>query len=169
MKNLLNQNETWTGVSRGFDVNNPIPYRDERLQLVHEEAAKIYAYIKKEFYKHSFLIEVVLTLRQSNTDERLSRFLNEPGLIAPEFGKKFTGLYFQKVKIEMDVYNERKEYIETLRKFFESLVVKYFIENRTPYSNWEYSLRNPNPIKTFKGNQTAVIVNFPLFEFEARF
>jgi hypothetical protein len=167
MKDVANPIQTWIGVSTSSRIKNPIPFKDEKLQLVHDQADMIHAYIKSQFYKYGHLIEVVLTLRHSNTDERLNRFLDEPGLIAPEYGKKFLGLYFQKIKIEMYPLNEMKGFIETIKKQFDALIVKYFIENPSAYSNWEFSLRNPKPVKTYKGIQTAVIVNFPLIEFEA--
>ena len=166
MKPFSDQSETWIGISIPFKDAKSVAYENSTLKYVHVKADQIANFIKLHLFKSRPLFELSLTLRKANTDDRLRRFTDEPGLIASDFGKKFTGLYFQKIKVQMYVIDERKEYIETLRKHFESLVVRYFIDNPSKYSNWEYSLRNPRPIKTYKGIQTAVIVNFPLFEFE---
>jgi hypothetical protein len=159
--------KTWIGSTANFKHGDKPAFSDINLQHVHEQAMLIYEELKRQFTNLEISFDIELTLRKAATDPRLQRGINERGLIAPDFGKPYKGLYFQKVLLQLHSLNRRsQDERQSIEKTLQALLVQYWIDHPSDYSNWELSYRNPRPVKSFNGIKTAMTINFPLIEVE---
>jgi dolichyl-phosphate-mannose--protein O-mannosyl transferase len=105
-------------------------------------------------------IRINLVIKQGDADERLARGINENGLIKPDFGKSFIGIYFLIAIITIRTHDESGEGKNTfLKKYVEGLVIDYFIQHPSDYSNWEFNHRNRKA--SGHANMAARNINFP--------
>lgn len=70
--------------------------------------------------------------------------MNEMGIIAPDFGKDFQGVFFDHLEIHLTTSGElTQSKQEFLEKYTNGLIRNHFIGHPTAYSNWELSHHNP--------------------------
>lgn len=127
----------------------------------------IYLYVNPKLHNN---VSIEVHFREGGFDERLQRGINEAGIIAPDFGKRFFGYYIQKVIVSsayvtFDNAAERLKTIDELTfKLAEHLVAHY-----SRLTNYEFNTKyrykaNLHPLHDGT-NKPYHFINFPLFEF----
>ncbi len=154
--------KTWIGVSHTKTMNQEVVTKDPEQTIVNQEVKAIAQYLKKELEVFDVGIEITLTFKQGYRDSRLERGINELGIIGPDFGKEFTGRYFQMLELKSDLSGKKhKQKRDFLEPYLESLMKKYWINHITPYSNWEFNFQNKYAPQPKNGLSTSHLVNFP--------
>ena len=154
--------KTWIGVSHTKIRSQDFVSKDPEQTIVNQEARAIAQYLQKELEVFDVGIEFTLTLKQGYRDPRLERGINELGIIDPDFGKEFTGRYYQTLEIKSDLSGKKnKQKRDFLEPYLESLMKKYWINHVTPYSNWEFNHQNKFGPKAKNDLSTSYFVNFP--------
>lgn len=159
--------KTWIGVSHTKITNQEVVSKDPEQTVVNQEAKAIALYLKKELEVFDLGVEIILTLKQGYRDSRLERGINELGIIGPDFGKEFTGRYFQTLELKSDLSGKKnKQKRDFLEPYLESLMKKYWINHVTPYSNWEFNHENKFGPKPKNDLSTSFFINFPWFKID---
>jgi hypothetical protein len=154
--------KTWIGVSHTKITNREVDSTNPEQTIVSQEASAIAQYLQKELEVFDVGIEIKLTFRQGYRDPRLERGINELGIIGPDFGKEFTGRYYQTLELTSDLSGKKnKQKRDFLEPYLESLMKKYWINHVTPYSNWEFNHQNKFGPKPKNDLSTSYFVNFP--------
>ncbi len=154
--------KTWLGVSHTKITNQDVVSTNPEQTIVNQEARAIAQYLQKEIEVFDVEIEITLTLKQGYRDPRLERGINELGIIGPDFGKEFTGRYYQTLELKSDLSGKKnKQKRDFLELYFESLMKKYWINHVTPYSNWEFNHQNKFGPKPKNDLSTYFFINFP--------
>jgi len=154
--------KTWIGVSHTKIRSQDFVSKDPEQTIVNQEARAIAQYFQKELEVFDVGIEFTLTLKQGYRDPRLERGINELGIIDPDFGKEFTGRYYQTLELKSDLSGKKnKQKREFLEPYLESLMKKYWINHVTPYSNWEFNHQNKFGPKPKNDLSTSYFVNLP--------
>ncbi len=154
--------KTWIGVSHTKTMNHEVVTKDPEQTNVNQEAGAIAQYLQKELEVFDVGIEITLTLKQGYKDPRLERGINELGIIGPDFGKEFTGRYYQTLELTSDLSGKKnKQKRDFLEPYLESLMKKYWINHVTPYSNWEFNHQNKFGPKPKNDLSTSFFINFP--------
>lgn len=157
----MEANQTWIGLA---DSKTELEAMNEINQpnqiLVQKTASDILTYIIHDMKLVVESLVIHLTLKQSHTDARLARGINEDGIIAPDFGKPFTGLFFDTITVKVKpIGEETKDKVKFLTRYLEGLIIHYFIILRSDYSNWELSHRNRKAAP--HSNMAARHMNYP--------
>lgn len=150
---------TWFGeASTELEIKN-IKFENTYHQAAQEKAIELFTLLKENLITGVASIEVFLSIRKSPFSERLQRGMNEMGIIAPDFGKDFQGVFFDHLEIHLKttgtLTQSKQEFLE---KYTKGLIRNHFIEHPTTYSNWELSHHNP---KASTRNHASSSVNFP--------
>ncbi len=154
--------KTWIGVSHTKITNQEVVSNDPEQTLVNQEAKAIALYLKKELEVFDVGIEIIITLKQGYRDPRLERGINELGIIGPDFGKEFTGRYFQTLELKSDLSGKKnKQKQDFLEPYLDFLMKKYWIKHLTPYSNWEFNYQNKFGPRPKNDLSTSYFINFP--------
>jgi hypothetical protein len=154
--------KTWIGFTNTKENSLEVVSNDIEQTIVNKEVYAITQYLKKELEVFDVVFEMILTLKQGYRDPRLERGINELGIISPDFGKEFTGLYFQMLELKSDLSGKKhKQKRDFLEPYLESLMKKYWINHITPYSNWEFNFQNKYAPQPKNGLSTSHFVNFP--------
>jgi hypothetical protein len=154
--------KTWIGVNHTRITSQEVVSNDPEQIIVNHEVDAIAQYLKKELEVFDVGIEITLTLKQGYRDPRLERGINELGIIGPDFGKEFTGQYFQTLEIKSDLSGKKnKQKRDFLKPYLESLLKKYWINHVTPYSNWEFNYENKFGPRSKNDLSTSYFINFP--------
>jgi hypothetical protein len=112
-------------------------------------------------------LDAKLSLVQSDHSPRLERGINESGLIRPDYGKPFTGYYFDSLHVTVKTQPvTKKQTIVFLESYLEGLIIAYFVQHPSVASNWENSFRNPNRSRIATTSSPSSIINFPSIEID---
>lgn len=154
--------KTWIGVSHTNLTNQEVDSTNPEQTIVNQEARAIAQYLQKELEVIDVGVEITLTFKQGYRDPRLERGINELGIIGPDFGKEFTGRYYQTLELKSDLSGKKnKQKRDFLEPYLESLMKKYWINHVTPYSNWEFNHQNKFGPKAKNDLSTSFFINFP--------
>jgi hypothetical protein len=124
---------------------------------------ELFDYLSELHGSHCAEATLKITMQQSTTDERLRRGMNEEGYIEPDFGKDFHLMYFKKAEfIFTPKERKTKAKKEFLIPYFHGLMVRYFVNHPTSYSNWEFNQNHFNKQKFPEmRSYAAKVINFP--------
>jgi hypothetical protein len=82
-----------------------------------------------------------------------------------DFGKAFSGHYFESLSLHIHTKKQTLEKTkEILKLYVEGLVIEYFIQHPSEYSNWEFSFRNRKGHRIATGLSPSTIINFPFIQ-----
>lgn len=155
--------KTWTGVLRypnkatvqGSDEPNQKLIDDTLLGLLHD----LQPHLKGLMQRCDFTLNLV----ESDRSRRLERGINESGLIAPDFGKTFTGVYFESLQVTLKTpKGTKKKTIAFLQPYVEGLIMTFFMKHPSIASNWEHNFRNPNAGRIATTSSPSTMINFPI-------
>ena len=153
---------TWIGV---YPVLLKTLVKDKEQKMVNDTVASLVAFLQpflKTFIKD---FEVSLRFIQDSTNPRLERGMNEDGIMGRDFGKAFSGQYFESLSLNIHTKKQTLEKTkEFLKLYVEGLVIEYFIQHPSEYSNWEFSFRNRKGHRIATGQSPATIINFPFIQ-----
>jgi hypothetical protein len=153
---------TWIGVYP--DLPKPL-VKDKEQKIVNDTVASLGAFLHpflKTFIKD---FEISLRFIQDSTNPRLERGMNEDGIMGRDFGKAFSGQYFDTLSVTIHTPTKTLDKTkEFLKLYVEGLVIEYFIQHPSEYSNWEFSFRNRKGHRIATGQSPATIINFPFIQ-----
>jgi hypothetical protein len=160
----MEPNQTWQGIgSAKIKPKTIIGIQNSNQDKVQNAAQAIFDYLTREVKLPVECLEINLTLKQGESDSRLSRGINESGLIRPDFGKPFTGLFFEIIVVKVILNDQNNEEFKNfLKVYLEGVIIHYFIYFGSDYSNWEFSHRNRKA--SVHSNKAARHVNFPIIQ-----
>ena len=99
---------TWTGIIH-YPTQDPThSSNDPNQKLVDETLLRLLNDLKPNLEPLIQSLEVKLSLVQSDRSRRLERGINESGLIGPDYGKLFTGYYFDSLHVTVKTQPETK-------------------------------------------------------------
>lgn len=158
---------TWTSVIR-YPTQDPVDTsNDPNQKLVNETLLRLLNDLKPNLEPLIQSLDVKLSLVQSDRSPRLERGINESGLIRPDYGKPFTGYYFDSLQVTVKTQpGTKKQTIKFLESYLEGLIIAYFVQHPSVASNWEHSFRNPNRARIPTTSSPSSIINFPSIEIE---
>ena len=158
---------TWTSVIRYPTKDPVVETKDSNQKLVDETLLRLLNDLKLNLEPLIQSLDVKLSLVQSDRSRRLERGINESGLIGPDYGKPFTGYYFDSLHVTVKTQpGTKKQTIVFLESYLEGLVIAYFVQHPSVASNWENSFRNPNRARIPTTSSPSTIINFPSIEIE---
>jgi hypothetical protein len=150
---------TWNGV---YPVVSNTLVKDKEQKIVNDTVASLVAFLQPFLQSVVSDYEINLNLVQDETNPRLARGMNEEGRMGRDFGKSFTGKYFEALSLNI---HTKKQTLEKTKEFLtlyvEGLVIDYFIQNPSEYSNWEFSYRNRKGHRIATTQSPATIINYP--------
>jgi hypothetical protein len=157
------KDQNWLGVAKLIPVSSDITIaKEENASLVQQKATDIIEFLKPLHIENVVQITCQLLLKRGQKDMRLQRGINEGGILMPDFGKPFLGLYFQRMVIVItfieDVSTDKKI---TIQDNVTASMKLYWMNQPTAYSNWEFNQENRQRLRTHNGLQTARYINFP--------
>jgi hypothetical protein len=162
-----NHENLWVAKASTKDSTNKSLALDPNQRMVEEAVLAIALHLHELLSLFETTACLTLALSASDRNARLARGINESGFIAPDFGKAYVGLYFETLVISLDVTGKQlKQKWEFLEPYVRSRMVQYWIQERTPYSNWEFSWHHAKAPKPANGILTARQINFPLLKIE---
>jgi len=151
---------TWIGV---YPVLLKTFVKDKEQKMVNDTVASLVEFLQpflKTFIKD---FEISLRFIQDSTNPRLERGMNEDGIMGRDFGKVFSGQYFDTLSVTIHTPTKTLDQTKEFMKLYvEGLVIDYFIQHPSEYSNWELSYRNRKGHRIATGQSPATIINFPL-------
>ena len=157
------KDQNWLGVANLIPDSSEIAIaKDEYASIVQQQATAIIESLRALKIDNVVNLTCQLLLKRGQKDIRLQRGINEIGLIIPDFGKPFLGLYYQRMVIVITFNkttpSEKKLIIQDkITAFMKS----YWMNQPTAYSNWEFNQENRQRLRTHNGLQTARYINFP--------
>jgi|GEM_PF-3466325 len=154
--------KTWTGVIR-YPSKAPVRASHEpNHKLIDDTLLGLLNDLQVNLKTLMHRCDLTLTLVESDRSRRLERGINESGLIAPDFGKTFTGVYFESLQVTLKTPKEtKKKTIAFLQPYVEGLIMTYFMRHPSVASNWENSFRNPNTGRIATTASPSTMINFP--------
>jgi len=157
--------QTWVGKAslNALSKLNPSPH-DQHQTIVQKTAEAMIFFLNEYTLEMIPYLEVELTLKQGHHDERLARGMNEEGLIPPDFGKEFVGYYFKDLIVQVKVDQAMDEETKTfITRYVEGLMITYFLQNPSEYSNWEFHHRHRSTAiqSSHHPSSAALKINFP--------
>ena len=154
--------KTWTGVMR-YPSKAPVRPSDEPNQkLIDDTLIGLLHDLQAHLKGLLHLCDLTLNLVESDRNRRLERGINESGLIAPDYGKTFTGIYFESLQVTLKTpKGTKKKTIAFLQLYVEGLIMTYFMKHPRVASNWENSFRNPNGGRIATTSSPSTMINFP--------
>jgi hypothetical protein len=163
MDNMLSPTaKIWTAKVATSQLMNVAFDIDANQRVVNQEAFRLAQDLRNHLLVFDVGAEIALSLKESDRDPRLARGMNELGLIKPDFGKPFQGLYFDALTIQVAIGGKNlKQKKEFLEPYLRHRVIQFLIQHPTPYSNWEFSWKNRQAPNPYHGIQTSRSVNFP--------
>ena len=151
---------TWIGV---YPVRSEALVTDKEQKIVNDTVASLIAFLQPYLQVVIQGLDVNLTFIQQSTNPRLERGINEEGMMGRDFGKSFSGRYFDTLGMTIHTPPKTsKKLKEFIPLYVEGLVIDYFIQHPSEYSNWEFSYRNRQGHRIATGRSPATIINFPL-------
>lgn len=157
--------QTWTGVLKVPSKSKQHPSSDPLQKLVDETLRGLRDDLLPYLTTTVKSFEAQLTLVKRDRSVRLSRGINEEGMISRDFGKSFTGYYFESLKLQLKTpKGTKKKLIAFLHLYVEGLVIQYFINHPSEVSNWENSYRNQNGSRISSTASPSTMINFPAIE-----
>ncbi len=140
-------------------LETPQHYQDYGC-IVQNEAISIKKHLRKFLSPIIDTFDIQLSLKEGEKSERLSRGINEIGLIKPDFGKPFYHLFYEDIQIILNVKKEVKiDGNEFMERYITGLIMDYFIQHPSDFSNWELNQRNRKA--SGHANMPARHINFP--------
>ena len=159
-KQLVKPN--WIGV---YPVLSKALVKDKEQKIVNDTVASLVVFLQPFIQPIVKDFEVSLRFIQDSTNHRLERGMNEDGIMNCDFGKAFYGQYFDTLGITIHTPpTTRDKTKEFMKLYVEGLVIDYFIQHPSEYSNWELSYRNRKGHRIATGQSPASIINFPFIQ-----
>ncbi len=154
--------KTWTGVIR-YPSKAAVRASDEPNQkLIDDTLFVLLNDLQTHLKDLMHRCDLTMNLVESDRSRRLERGINESGLIAPDFGKTFTGIYFESLQLNLKTpKGTKKKTIAFLQAYVEGLIMTYFMKHPSVASNWEHNFRNPNAGRISTTSSPSTMINFP--------
>ncbi len=154
-------NRTWIGLanSKLQTIEPPVSAQDYT-SIVQNEAIAVHQCLDKHLSFILDKLEIQIDLKEGDSSERLARGINELGLIKPDFGKPFKNLFYDRIQVSLKFKKINKESkSEFVERYVTGLIIQYFMDHPSEYSNWEFNERNRKA--AMHPLMTARKVNFP--------
>jgi len=156
---------SWTGIIH-YPHQEPVDEtKDSNQKLVDETLLHLLNDLKPNLEPLIQSLDVKLSLLHSDRSPRLERGINESGLIRPDYGKPFTGYYFDSLHVTVKTQpGTKKQTIKFLESYLEGLIIAYFVQYPSVASNWENSFRNQKGPRIGSTASPSTMINFPSIE-----